>query len=471
MEQLEPARSLDEIYKTLSVEPLINKEEFDAFYKKDLNEIRGIDKMGLIALDLKRSFGAGFYKAFVMGHWGVGKSTEFTRLSDIIKDRYSVIRFSVKDELDPSSFQPFDVLVWMMIEISRRTALPIEQGGAGEKPSESLLKKFLEWFDIEEKTIKKMVEAKGSVSAGAGVTGDSLWAKISGLFASLKAEMQISSVREEKVVKYRLSKLSDLIEMANAIIEDCNDIMKKKTSREWLFIGEDFEKEGVAPEPVSILFTTYSNVLKLLHCHMIFTIPIDLGFSEKSAQLPIPMERRILIPDSPVYCHDLAPHEKGRKALQSVLEARVNASCFSENQMMRLIVASGGNLRDLFSLVVYASNLAIMRKNISGRIEKQDVDEAILMLRSEFEGRLGKDPHIEKQVTYEDKVKKLMEIYEQNPISKIRDEVLYSLFRSRAVQEFDTRKWFGIHPVVVEILAEQGHIKRSEEGLVPGGTI
>jgi hypothetical protein len=283
--------------------------------------------------------------------------------------------------------------------------------------------------------------------------------------------MQVAGVREETVVKYRMSKLAELIDMANALIDECNDLLKRNVSREWLFIGEDFEKEGVSPEPVRMLFTTYSNVLKLLRCHIIFTIPIDLGFSETAAKLPIPMERRILIPDTPVYDRDLKPHDKGRKALQSVLEARIDPKCFSQDQMKRLIVASGGNLRDLFSMVVYASNLAIMRKNKTGTIEAIDVNDAIRMLRSEFEGRLGSDPHIEKQIMYEDKVKRLLEIHKRNPRAKIRDEVLYSLFRSRAVQEFDTDKWFGVHPVVVDILSEQNYIKQSKEGLVPGGTI
>ena len=49
------------------------------------------------------------------------------------------------------------------------------------------------------------------------------------------------------------------------------------------------------------------------------------------------------------------------------------------------------------------------------------------------------------------------------------DPVLYALLRSRAVQEFNGERWFGIHPLVVDILAKQNKIPPAA-GRIPGGT-
>lgn len=114
---LQPATTLDEVHKTLSPEPLMSPSEIDAFYRGELNEVRRGDQVGDMALSLEVSWGAGFYKGFLMGHPGVGKSTELTRLVERMSGRFRAIRFQVTKELDPGSFKPFDVLLLMMIRV------------------------------------------------------------------------------------------------------------------------------------------------------------------------------------------------------------------------------------------------------------------------------------------------------------------------------------------------------------------
>ena len=51
------------------------------------------------------------------------------------------------------------------------------------------------------------------------------------------------------------------------------------------------------------------------------------------------------------------------------------------------------------------------------------------------------------------------------------DPILHSLLNSRAVQEFNGERWFGVHPLVVDILIEQEMLKSPPGGgAVPGGT-
>jgi hypothetical protein len=58
--QLEPATRLEDVYKTLSPEPLLTRPEIETFYRYGLNKVRGGDKVEKMALGLGRSWGANF---------------------------------------------------------------------------------------------------------------------------------------------------------------------------------------------------------------------------------------------------------------------------------------------------------------------------------------------------------------------------------------------------------------------------
>ena len=150
----------------------------------------------------------------------------------------------------------------------------------------------------------------------------------------------------------------------------------------------------------------------------------------------------------------------------SMLKAATSLDLFEEGQMTRLIVASGGNLRDLFSMVTQAADSAILRKSPDGKINGEDADSAIKALRTEYTRRLGDSPYDKDKIVYEDKAKRLIQIYNSDPNAKIPDQVLYFLLRSRAIQEFDGERWFGVHPLVVDVLKSQGRIRQD----LPGGT-
>jgi hypothetical protein len=138
--------------------------------------------------------------------------------------------------------------------------------------------------------------------------------------------------------------------------------------------------------------------------------------------------------------------------------------------MKRLIVASGGNLRDLFTIVGQAADSAILRGSTQGKIGRPDVQRAINKLRTDYERRLGVGPFDKAQLTYPQKADRLVAVYHQLPDARIPDAILYSLLNARAVQEFDGERWFGVHPLVVDVLKRQGRLKTAESGKVPGGT-
>lgn len=130
------------------------------------------------------------------------------------------------------------------------------------------------------------------------------------------------------------------------------------------------------------------NVIRGLDAHIVFTIPIALGYSSRADALPVPRDKPFVLPDTMVFDQAHRAHAAGRAAVHAVLAAR------------------------------------------------------------------------------------LLDIYDGKPEAKIPDQVLYALLRSRAVQEFNDNgeRWFGVHPLVVDLLAQQGRPIPAFSGGFAGGS-
>jgi hypothetical protein len=121
-------------------------------------------------------------------------------------------------------------------------------------------------------------------------------------------------------------------------------------------------------------------------------------------------------------------------------------------------------------MVNQAARLARLLRAPRDQIGKADADRAINELRTEYTRRLGVGPYDPTPLTYPQKAERLVAIYHRVPGYDVPDPVLYSLLNARAVQEFNGERWFGVHPLVVDILEAQGRLKAPEGGRVAGGT-
>ena len=455
-----PAQTLNEVYKFFLNEPL-TAEELATLYIPDLNDARGTDVVDRLVRNLDQSAGGRFSKAFLLGHPGVGKSTELVRLSSKIAGKFQTISFNASTDLNPAVFQPFDIIYLMMIQVVEAT-----KEKTGKSPSSQLLGEIKDWFTTKTQKENRTTMFGAEISAGAGADDKSLLANFLGLIAAIKGEIKYAGGHSEENIKYQIIQISSLIRLANQLLDECSQILKTETGQDWLFIWDGFERPEVSPKNVEQLFITYRNVLKELRTNLIFTIPVSLGFA-KSAELPF---ESFLIPDTPVFTRNFGKHIEGRNSLQKVLDSRINPSLFEPHQSERLMVASGGNLRDLFKLVSEAANLALDRSSSPAQIKESDVTKAMNKLRAEYRTRLGDDLQESTHIPYSEKAAKLMQIYKQKPDDQVPNAVLYFLLRARAVQEFNNGdRWFGIHPLVVDILAEQRRI-RPVNGVIRGGT-
>lgn len=458
---------LDDVYKTLDPRPLVGLEELRAFYRDELNQVRGGDRTRRLKLGLDRAFGRSFYKGILMGHAGVGKSTELSRLIHQVEDKFQVIRFSVCSDLDALNFAPLDVVLFMMAEIIDRTIRSQAEGKIERNLSETRLRWIWNWFS-EEKYIfgEKALSGLEIESKEVDINSKDLRIKLLSLCARLKGELQFATSRDKEVEKYRLNRSDELLSWVNDLLDECGELLRETSNKEWLFVAEDFDKPGVSSDRVEKLFITYGSILRRLRAHLIFNVPLILG--TQTAQLPFPQDQIMMLLGAPVYLPDRTVNQAGRAALKSVLSARMDPDLFERNQMDRLIVASGGNLRELFALTAYAADTALLRE--AKQIEAGDVQTAIYHFRNEYERRLGESPIDLQKIGSGAKLDRLIRIYNRNRKAQIPDEVLHALFLGNVVQEYDNEdRWLGVHPLVVDILASRGEIHRSAQGEVLGG--
>jgi hypothetical protein len=466
----QPATRLEDVYRTLQPGLLTTAEELRAFYTDAINQVRGGDKMQRLKLRLNRAYATGIpFKACVMGHRGVGKSTEISRLLAQVEPQFQPIRFSAVSVLDPGSFKPLDVLLVLIANVAEQTARPVIEGGAGKRPSEARLKEIWEWFasekDTRELAQNAAIPLEGfaiALEAGGGAKQDSLWGKVLGLFATLKGEVKFASTRKTEVVEYRLTRLDTLITVTNRLLDECNQLLREQTNKQWLFIGEDFDRAGIPSDRIEDLFITYANIFQELRSHLIFTLPIGLYYSAKATRLPFSQDCSFVIPDTPMFNPDHTPRELGRAAVKTALAARMDLALFDPDQLERLIVASGGNLRDLFSLINYAADGASIRGG--AQIAVLDADAAIVNLRSDYERRLGQSPYDPDEINYEDKAILLKRLYDGDKQAQVPTPGLYALLNALSVQEFNGQRWFGVHPLVVDVLAAQQRLDSGAAG-------
>ncbi|MBM3737685.1 MAG: hypothetical protein FJW39_18045 [Acidobacteria bacterium] len=409
------ADTLDLFNEVLEVKPL-TKDSW-AFYSAELNSIRGDDEAANLALRLRQSFGKRYYRAFLAGHSGCGKSTELTRLATSVESQYRTIRFSAKDELDPASAEPFDVLLLMMALLGEQIARPVSEGGLAWRPSAALSQKVLDWFAAETVKETRSTAVAASVEAGAGMDGDSVWGKLLGLFAKIKGEVRFASQREEQVVQQRKRRLPELLSAANDFFNACTEELRSKQKKEWLFIGEDFEKLLTADLPQRF-FVQDSALFSGLQAHFIFTIPIELAWAASGAGLPFEVRK---IYDTPVYTKDNQP-DKGRSLLRDLMSKRVDLNLFEPGQLDRLIVASGGNLRDLFLWTNDAADRALLAP--SPMIRRDDVTRSIAKYRREALLRLGPSGYDAEEVKWSARLERLKAIYAQARDHEVPDAVL-----------------------------------------------
>jgi hypothetical protein len=459
--QLKRAENLLEIRNTLLAGHLTGADQLRAFYRKELQELRGPDMVTFLARNLREDSAATprrSFRHFVSGHPGVGKSTELSRLEQRVTGEFEIVRLNAQLELNPARFDPRDVIVVLMKAAIERTVRQLGNNKAPGQASDAIAAALtlLGKTKTAKKTIKKTaVGAK----AGIGPSAESIWAKALGVFGHAQGEARYETESEDSHIQYRLKPVAELLEHANAVFAACESACAAHASDgntgQFFFIIDNFEKPDFDSGSIRKLFVQNSPLLADLQIHYVFTMPIERANTEDIHRLQLYDNHIKIIPDAPLFERDYRPHLAGRKALEAVLTSRVAPELFADGQIERLIVASGGNLRDLFALVLSARDHALNTNEHAKRLEAIHVTPAIDEMRAAYHRKLyGDDEAVEGKATYNERLQLLTAFFLQKPAAD-RGAAFYSLLRARALQEFDDAR-IGVHPLIVDLLYQAG---------------
>jgi hypothetical protein len=424
-----------------------------AFYSEKYREARGVDRMAHLGLKLGRAYNVRHFHAFVMGHPGVGKSTEISKLLLLQSDRFLPIRIGAANEMYPGDFRIHDLL-WLMtlrvLEAARSPAI----SGFSDELSPALLDAVKR--ELSEHWVETLGLTHGEVEGGLDLK----------LITRIKATLKLSRQRTEKVAEYSFSALSALVEVVNRVLHECNGYLLKEKGQEWILVIEDFEKFGVDPELLRQLFIDNALLFGQLQVHLLFVIPVGLAYTEEAEKMPFGRDSQFIVPDIAVFDRDHQVDENGVDALLEVIYRRIDKQLLNEDLARQVVLASGGNIRDLFDLLRRAALSAEVQGQLA--IQLNNAIEAVNAMRQDYAARLGENPFDKAaSIPLETKLAKLEDIYNGDPQAQIPDKLLYVLLRQRIVLQFNGAGWYGVHPMIIDKLKE---ISRSLNPSSPGGT-
>ena len=280
-------------------------------------------------------------------HRGAGKTTELMRLQSQLAPRYRSLYLAANVEMDANQIEVEDLLLVLSQGIERHLR------ELGKPLPADLLERVSGWFSQVIRTTSWGKDL--SVETGAGLKAEAglpLFAKLTGSISSLfKVE---SKHREE--VKNELKKYpGTLLESVNLLLDAAAKALGPEC--ELLILIDNLDRYD--PAVVDALLVRNGDRIRQLRCNMILTPPISLLYRPHSEQIDtrFPCEVmntvRLRRPDQPYNVSEGSGHD----LLIAALARRIDLDALIPDREARdrLVVASGGAIRDLLSLVVEAA--------------------------------------------------------------------------------------------------------------------
>lgn len=279
------------------------------------------------------------------GHRGVGKSTELKRLKQHLEGRgFTVIYFTADEDTDENDTQYTDILL-----ACTRHILEELQSQANPSPLTNWLK-------------SRWQELKGLALSEVAFDSLELSAQIS-QFANLTAKLrQVPSTRDtirREVDNHSIS----LIEALNEFIEEAKQTLGND---KLVVIADNLDRIALSPREDGKtnhdeIFIDRSGQLRKLNCHVVYTVPISLVYSNRATQLRDNYGDCQVLPMVMVQDRAGKSHLPGLKKIRELVDRRVKqcvpgidleTQIFDKPKTLEnLCLASGGHMREVMRLM------------------------------------------------------------------------------------------------------------------------
>src|SRR4028118_1474644 len=356
------AKTLKEAYRACDVKPLTG-DDIERYYV-DLSAVRNTVAIEGVSTDLDLQEPGEFNTILFTGHRGCGKSTELKRIQSKCENEYRVIYIEFDLELDVNDAEYTDLYLLFIKKVADDlTELRL-------KFDPKLLESFESWFkDVTketEATVQSSVSIETEASAGAEIPLISKW-----VAKKLIAQIRGSS-QQKKAIRETLGRnLSRWETDINLLLKDAFDKLKRQDLDRYqtgfLVIVDNLDR--ILPEVANHLFFDDAAQLQELDCTIISTVPISVIYLYKNVSNLFGNPN--IVPMVNIYevsrseC-DLNYNQQRVDGVTSLSEQRVDVSSaiFADRQqLLDLVIASGGHVGQLMQVSRSAYRTAITRKH------------------------------------------------------------------------------------------------------------
>ncbi len=421
-------------FQNLQLLPLVKPEEIRRF-RVDYGQ-EYLEQL----IQLVEDCSANNNKIIFTGHRGSGKSTLLGQFALDLQDQYFVVFFSIADLIEGSDVNHVNILFAMAVMLME-TAETREV-----KLSRQTKQAFYQWFSqhtkIEMTELSFNSELEGTVQAGS----DLFFLKF---FAKIKAILKANEVIREEIKTEFARRISDLVDRVN----DIAVAIQAASGKEILVVIDDLDKLEL--EVVDRVYRNNINALFQPNFRVIYTIPMA-AMRDKALRgiIRTATNNKIqsiwaakFFPQSEDKNTNAVPNQNVIKVFTEILHRRISPELMEEDIVQPLILKSGGALRELIRLASRCCEHCLMQLRRNPDIQNSKINADILQkavtdLRLEFTESLGKNDEAV-----------LTQIYRDYQPEDSMDQVFLDLLHTLYILEYrNDDLWFGVHPIVREIL-------------------
>ncbi len=375
------------------------------------------------------------------GHIGCGKSTELHKLEDNLKKKdYHVVYFEAKHDLDMSDVDITDIL----LAIARQVSASLEDS--------------YKQYKIELGKYNQLLEGIGEFLSVEFIAGAEI--DIPTILGKIKLTTKATPGVRTRLRQYLEPQTPNVLAFLNEqILGEANKFLKEQGKQGLVVIVDDLERLDDRPRNNSnrsnlkYIFVDRGEQLSRINCHVIYTIPLVLMYSEPQAlSQKFGGQFARILPMVPVTTREGKDHVEGLGLLRQMLMKRAFPDpALTDQQRLylipevfdsletldRLCRVNGGHLRNTLAMLQSCLNEGdppLSRKSLEKVI--RDYRDSLLTA-----------------ITPED-VTLLRKVKQQQDVSGVKEQqtLFRTLFRTLLVYEYhdEEGKWYEINPMLLE---------------------
>lgn len=288
------------------------------------------------------------------GHIGCGKSTELRRLqADLEQSGFHVVYFEASEYLDMADVDITDIL----LAIIRQVTESLESAKIFIKPT-AFKRIFDDLADFLQSPVELAYENEFSLPIGLG---------------KITAQTKESPKLRSRLRQYLEPRTSSILDVLNQeVIEVANEKLIEGGKQGLVVIVDNLDRVDNRPTASNrtqpeYLFVDRGDQLRQLNCHVVYTIPLMLMFSNEYQALTNRFGGGVapkMLPMVPVQNRDSSDHPQGLNLLKQMVLARafpelhpgqrlerISEIFDDPSTLDRLCRVSGGHVRNLLGIL------------------------------------------------------------------------------------------------------------------------